>query len=129
MPKSRTYNAIRNTLFGLGGQAFAAVLGILCRTVFVRLLDENYLGINGLFANILSVLSLMELGIAPAMVYSMYKPLAEKNYDKLSSLLSLYKKAYLSIAAAIAAGDIHRVYPHGIPVCACRHGDFLFLRL
>ena len=101
MPTSRTYNAIRNTLFGLGGQAFAAVLGILCRTIFVRLLDENYLGINGLFANILSVLSLMELGIAPAMVYSMYKPLAEENYEKLSSLLRLYRKAYLIIALAI----------------------------
>jgi len=65
--------------------------------IFVRTLKAEYLGLNGLFTNMLSVLLLVELGVGEAIIYSMYKPLSEGNKKKLKALLSLYKKIYVSI--------------------------------
>ena len=78
------------------------IFRFVTRTILIRYLGEKYLGINGLFSNILSVLSLAELGIGNAIVYEMYEPIAKKNYEKLYSLVELYKKLYLIIAAIIS---------------------------
>jgi len=71
------------------------------RTIFIKILNENYLGINGLFSNILSMLSLVELGIGSAIIYSMYKPLAEKNEKEISALMNFYKKIYNCIGVIV----------------------------
>ena len=63
----------------------------------MRTLGSEYLGLIGLFTNILSILSLAELGVGSAIVYSMYKPLAEKDEYKLKGLMNLYKSAYTNI--------------------------------
>lgn len=59
--------------------------------VFVRCLSADYLGVNGLFTNILTMLSLTELGIGSAIGYALYKPLAENDEEKVASLVSFTK--------------------------------------
>ncbi|HFQ0348369.1 TPA: transporter, partial [Enterococcus faecium] len=61
---------------------------------FIYFLGAKYLGLNGLFTNILSFLSLAELGIGSSIIYSLYKPLAQKDESKVKALMNLYKKTY-----------------------------------
>lgn len=77
------------------------VLQFLVRMIFVKILPVEYLGINGLFTNILAVLSLSELGIGPAMVYSLYKPLAINDTHTVRAIMSLFKKSYIIIGLLI----------------------------
>ena len=81
--RSRTEYSLINMFTGMLGYAVNMIVGFLCRIVFVRTLSEEYLGISGLFTNILSVLSLAELGISSAIIYALYKPIAEKNEKKM----------------------------------------------
>lgn len=76
-------------------------LTFLSRIIFVRILDEGYLGINGLFTNILDLLSLADLGIATAMMYSLYDPIARKDTEKIKNLICFFRKIYLGIAGAV----------------------------
>lgn len=102
MNESRTANSIRNIMTGFMGQGIQLILGFVNRLVFIRCLNAEYLGVNGLFTNILSMLSLAELGIGTAIVYELYRPLAEKDEDKIASLVKIYKKAYCGIGFFIA---------------------------
>ena len=86
---------------GILFQLLTLLLQFISRTVFIRSLGVEYLGINGLFSNILTVLSLADLGVGNAMVYSLYKPLAENDQVKLAALVHYYKKIYTIIAAAV----------------------------
>lgn len=86
-PKTRTDYSILNILTGLGGYFFNTLLGLICRMV-TRTLAADYLGINGLFSNILTMLSLAELGIGTAIVYALYKPLATDDRPQIASLVS-----------------------------------------
>ncbi|MBM7709269.1 lipopolysaccharide biosynthesis protein [Enterococcus lemanii] len=81
---------------------FKMILQFIIRTVFIYKLGKEYLGLNGLFTSILSMLSLAELGIGNAIVYSLYSPLARQEYDKVNSLMRLYKKIYLGVAGVVA---------------------------
>lgn len=98
----RIKNSMKNIIFGLGGQIFTTLLSFISRTIFIYVLGGEYLGVNGLFSNILSMLSLAELGVGSAIIYNMYKPLAEKNKEQLKSLMKLYKNAYTLIGITIA---------------------------
>lgn len=100
--RTRTEYSFFNILTGIGGFFLNTVLGFVCRMVFVRFLSEDYLGINGLFTNILSMLSLAELGVGNAIVFALYKPLAEHNEEKIASLVNFYGKAYRIIGIAVA---------------------------
>lgn len=99
---SRIKNTIRNTLYGMGGQLLSQLLAFVYRTVFIHYLSSNFLGVQGLFSNILSLLSLAELGIGNALTFSMYKPLAQKDTRKVQALMGYYAKAYQSIAFIVA---------------------------
>lgn len=77
MKIERTKNAGRNFLFGFIQKAYQILVPFLMRTVMIYCLGVEYLGLNSLFASILQVLNLAELGVGSAMVYSMYKPIAE----------------------------------------------------
>ncbi|WRK52193.1 hypothetical protein SD457_17270 [Coprobacillaceae bacterium CR2/5/TPMF4] len=79
---SRTENSIKNIVVGIGGQCISLLVGFISRTIFVRCLSAEYLGISGLFTNILSMLSLAELGIGSAIGYALYKPLANNDQKK-----------------------------------------------
>ena len=100
---SRTTNVVRNIVGGVGAQLFTTILSFVCRTVFIKLLGAMYLGVNGLFSNILSMLSLAELGIGTAIVFSMYKPIARNDQLHIARLMNFYKTAYRIIAVVVAA--------------------------
>lgn len=78
------------------------VLSFVNRTVFVYVLGAEYLGVNSLFTDILTVLSFAELGIGNAMAFSLYKPLAGDDRDKIKSLMKLYARSYKIIGIVIA---------------------------
>lgn len=102
MDQSRTANSIRNIMTGFLGQSIQMVMGFVNRMIFIRCLNAEYLGVNGLFTNILSMLSLAELGIGSAIVYALYKPLAHKDEEKIASLMHFYSKAYCIIGILVA---------------------------
>ena len=91
--RSRTEYSLLNIFVGLGGYLINTIMGFICRMVFARCLSADYLGVNGLFTNLLSMLSLAELGIGSAIVFALYKPLAKNDLDKISSLVHFYGKA------------------------------------
>lgn len=102
MSESRTSNSIKNISANISYQILTFVLSFVSRTVFIQILGVEYLGINGLFNDVLSMLNLAELGFGTAMTYSMYKPLAEKDYVTLAGLTQFYKIIYRIIAISIA---------------------------
>lgn len=104
--KSRSEYSVINILTGFGGYFLNTVLGYICRMVFVRCLNPDYLGINGLLMNILSMLSLAELGVGAAIGYALYKPIAEKDYDKITALMNFYGKAYRIIGIVVALSGL-----------------------
>jgi O-antigen/teichoic acid export membrane protein len=83
------------------GQAAGLIISFIARIIFIKYLSAEYLGLNGLFTNILTMLSLVELGVGPAMTFSLYKPLAENNTEKVKSLMKLYQKVYCIIGVAV----------------------------
>jgi len=91
---SRTENVVKNAWFALITQVANILLSFISRTAFIYVLGVEYLGLNGLFTNILMLLSFAELGIGNAIIYSMYKPLATGDKEKIKSLMALYAKAY-----------------------------------
>lgn len=91
---SRAKNSVRNTLYGFVNRVLLILLPFINRTIFFYTLGSLYLGLNSLFSSLLQMLSLSELGIGSALVFSMYKPLAEGDINKTSALLLLYKKVY-----------------------------------
>ncbi len=97
----RTLNSTRNIYISVLTQIVMVLLGFLSRKVFLDNLGEEYLGINGLLTNLLSMLSLVEGGIGTSIVYNLYKPLAEDNREKTIALIQLYKKIYGILAIVI----------------------------
>lgn len=83
------------------GQLLNMLLAFITRTVFIYTLSELYLGINGLFGSLLTVLSLTELGIGTAITYALYKPLAQDDRDMIKALTDFYKRAYQIIGFAV----------------------------
>lgn len=106
MAKSRTENSVKNIKTGLIVQIVNKVLAFVVRTVFIHFLNSDYLGVNGLFTNILSILSFAELGIGTAIIFNMYKPIAENDKEKIKSLMQLYKKSYTVIGIFIFAAGL-----------------------
>lgn len=104
--ESRTINSVRNTIFSVIGQGIAIFLSFIVRFVFIRCLPIEYLGLNGLFASVLTILSLAELGIGTAIIYSMYKPIAEHNQEKICILMRLYAKVYSAIGVFVAIAGV-----------------------
>lgn len=101
MENSRLKNSALNFSSGFLGRVLTILLNFVVRTIFIYCLNEAYLSVNGLYSNILTVLSLAELGFGSAMVYRMYAPVAVKDYQKTAALLRFYKKIYAIIGAVI----------------------------
>lgn len=97
----RTEKSVLNMLVGVIGQGLGIILSFVIRVVFTRYLGATYLGLNGLFTNILSVMSLVELGIGSAIIFSLYKPLAEEDKGQIIALMKVYKKFYTFVGVFI----------------------------
>jgi len=97
----RTKNAFSNISFALVNNVLLNVLRFVTRTIFIHYLSSLYLGVNGLLSNVLGILSLADLGISTAIGFSLYKPLAENDKEKIKSLMAFFKKAYRIIALIV----------------------------
>ena len=97
----RTKNATRNIIWGIIEKIVTILMPFICRTVFIKVLGSEYLGLNSLFTSILQVLSISELGIGTAIVFSMYKPIADDDEETLCALLNIYRKIYWIIGTII----------------------------
>lgn len=103
---SRSKKSFKNLYTALIGQSVGLVISFIARIIFINYLGAEYLGLNGLFTNILSVLSLAELGIGEAITFSLYKPLSTNDIYKCQMLMQLYKKVYTIIGVIIFAVGI-----------------------
>ena len=88
--ESRTDKAVRNTVVSLVCQMIYLIVSFICRTVFTNMLGAEYLGISGLFSNLLTLLSFAELGIGSALAYRMYAPLAVHDCKKVCQYMRLF---------------------------------------
>ncbi|MBW7458192.1 lipopolysaccharide biosynthesis protein [Paenibacillus sepulcri] len=98
----RVRSSLINIAAGLGNQIVITALSFISRTVFINSLGIEYLGINGLFTNLLTMLTLAEAGIGSSIIYSLYKPVADNDRDTINKLMKLYRNAYLVIALVVA---------------------------
>ena len=103
MPDGRLKNSIRNTISGIASRIITIVFPFIIRTVIIKKIGMDYAGLNGLFNSVLMMLSISELGFSNALVYSMYKPIADADTDKVCALLNFYKKVYRIVGCAILA--------------------------
>ena len=92
---------LKNVKYSIINYVIINLLKFVVRMVFVRTLSIEYLGVNGLFTNVLAMLSLAELGIGPAIVYSLYKPLAYGDKSTVKAIMHLFKKVYIAIGGII----------------------------
>ncbi|MBW9155669.1 lipopolysaccharide biosynthesis protein [Clostridium tagluense] len=98
----RIKNSLNNIIFNLGSTFITYILSFVSRSIFIYTLGAQYLGVNGLFSNILMMLSLAELGIGTAINFSLYKPIAQKDNNKISTLMTFYRKSYSLIGCIVA---------------------------
>ncbi len=97
----RAENTFRNLKISTLAQIFNMFLSFISRTVFIHLLSTEYLGLSGLFTNVLSILALSDLGIGNAIIINLYKPLAEKDEDAICKYMNFYARAYRIIGTVI----------------------------
>ena len=101
MQIERTKNSAKNIISGFIMRIISMLMPFIIRTLIIKKLGVDYLGLNSLFSSILQVLSLSELGFATAVAYSMYKPIAEDNKELICALLNLIKKIYRVVGIII----------------------------
>lgn len=98
----RSENSVKNSFYAIIGQAVSLVFGFITRIAFVRILGEEYLGVNGVFYSVISLLSLTELGMGAAFTYSLYRPIAMRDRAAICRIMNLYALAYKIVAAAVS---------------------------
>ena len=98
---SRIDNSIRNIKYTVIAQMINFLIVFASRAIFVRILSAEYLGLNGVFSNIISMLSLAELGIGSAICFTLYKPIANNDEKTVNSIMKFYKTTYNIIGVAV----------------------------
>ena len=101
MGQSRTQNTLRNMAVGLVGRIVSLLLPFVVRTIILHRLGADYAGLGSLFTSILQTLSVAELGFSSAIIFSLYKPVAEENKPEICALLTLYRRIYQIVGAVI----------------------------
>lgn len=102
----RTKNTVKNIRAGMVLRVYQMIVPFLMRTAMIYFLGVQYLGLNGLFASILQVLNLAELGVGRAMVFAMYKPIAQDDEKSICALMGIYRKYYRIIGLLIGVVGI-----------------------
>ena len=102
MRLSRSKNAKRNILVGEIDRVTGIILPFIVRTMILHIMGTQYLGLTSLFYSILQMLNLMEMGFGTAIVYSMYKPIAENDTKTINALLAFYRKVYIVVGTLVA---------------------------
>lgn len=125
--KTRTEYSAVNASVAIIGRMIAILLGFAARVVFTHTLNEDYVGINGLFSDILNVLALSELGVGTAITYALYKPIAEGDFEKQKSLMLFFKKMYYLIAAIVFVSGLCVIPFFGILIKNTPNVDHLII--
>lgn len=99
--RSRSSNAIKNIIVALLCQGVTFVFSFATKTIFINLLGDEYNGLTSFFQNIVAVLSFTELGVGTAIIFALYKPIADNDIEKLKSLMDFYKNVYRIIAIVV----------------------------
>ena len=102
MKSERKKSSFKNMITAVSSNVLTIIVGLVAQAVFIKILGSEYLGLNGLFSNVISMLGIVELGMGSAIIYNMYKPIAENDYEKIKSLMHFYKKSYLIITVIIS---------------------------
>lgn len=97
----RTENSLKNISTSFINNILVNILRFVSRTIFIKILGELYLGVNGILSNVLGILALADLGISSAISFSLYKPLAESNKEQVKSIMKFYKRAYFIIGTVV----------------------------
>ena len=97
----RSESSIKNAITAIGSNIISILIGIISQAVFIKVLGTEYLGVNGLFTNIISMLGIVELGIGSAIIYHLYEPVAKNDKEKIKSLMRFYKISYRIIALIV----------------------------
>ena len=100
---ARFESSMKNLAVAWGGQLVSVLLAFVARGVFAQQLSMEYMGLENLFSNVLTILSLADLGVGSAVVFSLYEPLAKNDTEKVKSLMRFFKRAYITIGIVIAA--------------------------
>lgn len=100
--ESRIRNASLNAVVSIVTQVTILIVSFVCRTFFIKVLGAEYLGIDGLFSSILTILSLAELGFGSAIIFDLYKPIAEGNIAKARQFITLYATVYRIVMIAVS---------------------------
>lgn len=100
--EGRTQKVGKNFIMGIMNKVIVLLLTFISRKLFIQYIGVQYLGINGLFANVLSLLSMADLGFGVAMSYSFYEPLAKNDTTRIAALINFYKKVYNTIAIVVS---------------------------
>ena len=106
MSDSRTKNTTRNIYSGLVYRVVLILLPFLNRTILLTVLGAEYTGLSSLFTSILGVLNLAELGFNTSVVYSMYRPMATKEWKEVRYYLTLIKKVYSIVGVVVFFGGL-----------------------
>lgn len=104
--RTRTEYSVMNTSVAFIAQITAILMGFITRVVFTRTLSEGYVGINGLFTDILNILSLSELGVGTAITYALYGPIARKDIKKQQILMRMFRSFYRMTAGFVLTAGL-----------------------
>ena len=99
--KGRLYHSKKNIIIGLLSQILTVLITFITRTVFIKVLGLEYLGVSNVFASVLTILSVAELGVGEAIAFALYKPLAENDENRITQIMKMFKKTYSIISVII----------------------------
>lgn len=103
---ARLSNSFRNLTYSFAGYGLKTMVQFVSRTVFIQVLGREYLGLSGLFSNILMMLSLAELGFGEAITFSLYAPLAQGDRQAIRGLMHLFCRVYLAVGAFVLVAGL-----------------------
>ncbi len=106
MTDTRTKNSTRNIIFGMLDKTSAIVFPFAVRTIFIKVLGEECLGLGSLYNSILQVINLADLGFSRAVCAALYKPIAENRLDQIGELLNIFDKLYKILGGIILTAGI-----------------------
>lgn len=98
---NRIQSTLINSIASIANMIITYLAMFLYRTALIKILGNEYVGVTGLFGNIISIFSLVELGIGTAITVKLYQPLAENNQKKIAAYMNSFKKIYRIIAIII----------------------------
>ncbi|MEG2929476.1 MAG: hypothetical protein RR846_07975, partial [Oscillospiraceae bacterium] len=97
----RVKNALKNSIYSIGSYFIIVLVGFISRKLFLQNLSLDFLGYEGLFANVFSLFSLAEMGTGSVIIYGLYEAVAKDKKDEIAKLMQIYKKMYSIIGLIV----------------------------